>query len=118
MPKKVIIEPNVKSSVGLGGLNRAQMERERLERAKRPGASPSVQLPRKRIRTENIDERSAVVSKSPLGSMLQFPDGTIKWTYVAGYPRESHHITIEEVLQKDTLKAAVLSGFQVPFPSR
>src|SRR5947207_11308064 len=33
--KKVTIQPDKKVSLGLGGLNRAQMERERLERAKR-----------------------------------------------------------------------------------
>lgn len=115
--KKVIIEPEKKVFVGLGGLNRAQMERERLERAKRSGIPPPPETPRKRIRTENINEYSSTYLKSTGGPSLQFPDGTIKWTYVVGYPKEPHHITIEDVLQKDTLKAAVLSGFQVRSPS-
>ena len=111
--KKVIIQPEKKVFVGLGGLNRAQMERERLERAKRSGIPPPLEPPRKRIRTENINESSPTFLKNTGGPSLQFPEGTIKWTYVVGYPKEPHHITIEDVLQKDTLKAAVLSGFQV-----
>ena len=111
--KKVTIQPEKKVFVGLGGLNRAQMERERLERANRAGVSHPLEPPRKRIRAGNIDENSSTSVKSPDGPLLQFPDGTIKWTYSVGYPKEPHHISIEEVLQKDTLKAAVLSGFQV-----
>ena len=117
VPRKVLIEPNTKKSVGLGGLNRAQMERERLERAKRAGVSNPGEPPSKRVRAENINEISSILSKSNSNSALQFPDGTIKWTYVVGYPKESHHITIEEIFEKDTLKAAVLSGFQVKSPS-
>ena len=111
--KKVTIQPDKKVSLGLGGLNRAQMERERLERAKRAGISPAIEPPRKRIRTENVNERNSKTVNSSEGLSLQFPDGTIRWTYAVGYPKEPHHITIEEVLQRDTLKAAVLSGFQV-----
>jgi hypothetical protein len=133
-PRKVTITPAVPTSTGLTGLNRAQMEKERLERAKRQGIQSSTEPPAKGMKTENVNERGSGISKglqmrdinmstpntstTASNSSLQFPDGTIKWTYVIGYPRESHHITIEEVLQKHTLKAAVLSGFQVnPFPS-
>lgn len=129
-PQKTTIAPPVQNSVGLAGLNRAQMEKERLERAKRQGLQATSEPPAKRMRTEAINEpdtsftrelqprdtneSTSTSSVTHSGSSLQFPDGTIKWTYVIGYPRESHHITIEEVLRKDTLKTAVLSGFQVP----
>jgi len=94
------------------------MERERLARLKRAGTMNGHEPPPKRPRAENTDDLPPIASSSntPGESKLQYPDGMIKWTYATGYPKESHHVTIEEVLQKDTLKAAVLSGFQVsPF---
>jgi hypothetical protein len=105
-------------NIGLAGLNRAQMERERLERLKRTRPTNENEPPTKRTRVENHDDQAASFKargKVPVteGGNLLFPDGTVKWTYAVGYPKQSHHITIEEVLRKDTLKAAVLSGFQV-----
>jgi hypothetical protein len=99
----------------LGGLNRAEMERERLERLKRAGGQQiSAEPPSKRPRMENIDYNKSVPTKSVQShTSIQYPDGTIKWTFARGFPVERHHITIEEVLQKGTLKAAVLSAFQV-----
>jgi hypothetical protein len=95
------------------------MERERLERLKRARPASENEPPFNRPRGENIDDPTPAVSssKSLSDSGLQYPDGTIKWTYVVRFPKESHHITIEEVLQKATLKAVVLSGFQVPLLS-
>ena len=109
--KRKTSEP-VAKPVGLAGLNRAQMELERLERAKRAGVlHEAIEPPIKRIKLENLTENQLVsASSSP---SLQFPEGTIKWTHVAGFPDERYCITIEQVLQKETLKAAVLSGFQV-----
>ncbi|KAL2067954.1 hypothetical protein VTL71DRAFT_16052 [Oculimacula yallundae] len=46
-------------------------------------------------------------------SGVQYPDGVVKKTWVKGVPRLGDDIKIEEVLQKDDLKLAVLSGFQV-----
>ncbi|CZT50198.1 uncharacterized protein RSE6_11139 [Rhynchosporium secalis] len=46
-------------------------------------------------------------------SGIQYPDGVIKKTWVKGCPRLGDDIKIEEVLQKDDLKLAVLSAFQV-----
>jgi hypothetical protein len=121
-PPVVSSKENIPSTstvnVGLAGLNRAQMERERLERLKRTRPTNENEPQIKRARMENHDDRapsSKAREKAPAvqDGTLQFPDGTIKWTYAVGYPKESHHITIEDVLQKDTLKAAVLSGFQV-----
>jgi hypothetical protein len=99
----------------LGGLNRAEMERERLERLKRAGGQQvSAEPPSKRPKMDNIDYNKRVPAASVLSNTsIQYPDGTIKWTFARGFPVEGHHITIEEVLQKGTLKAAVLSAFQV-----
>ena len=134
-PQKVTITTASQNAGGLAGLNRVQMEKERLERAKRRGIESTTTEPAgKRMKTENVNKQGSAISKGLLvrdsnqatsnstathsNSSLQFPNGVIKWTYVVGYPKESHHITIEEVLQKNTLKAAVLSGFQVkPFHS-
>lgn len=103
-------------SVGLGGLNRAQMERERLERLKRTAKKENLpEPPAKRIKVESEQPKEPAISATMPTEPLQYPEGTIKWTFAAGYRKESHHITIEEVLEKDTLKAAVLSGFQVLF---
>lgn len=118
--KKTVPKLGTKSVNLLGGLNRAQMERERLERAKKAGVrQENLEPPATRMKLENTDNKpswsstssTASTVKSALG--LTYPNGTIKWTYARGYPVESHHITIEQVLQKETLKAAVLSGFQV-----
>ena len=116
--QKAALQPGLPANTGLSSLNRAQMERDRLARLKRGGTLNEHEGPSKRPRADNMDDPPPIASSSntPGDSKLQYPDGMIKWTYASGYPKESHHITIEEVLQKDTLKAAVLSGFQVsPF---
>lgn len=49
---------------------------------------------------------------SPAASTgIQYPRGVIKKTWVLGYPRTGTDIKIEEVLQKNTLKTAVISSF-------
>lgn len=112
-PKQVTTNLVANSSLGLKGLDRAQMERERLERLKRAGAQTSSEPPTKRAKVEGFDKQNSISSGSLSSESILYPNGTIKWTYAAGYSVEPHHITIEQVLQKDTLKAAVLSGFQV-----
>ena len=47
---------------------------------------------------------------------IQYPQGTVKKTWVRGCPRKGDDISIEEVLQKDDLDLAVLSAFQVDPP--
>ncbi|KTW28549.1 hypothetical protein T552_01809 [Pneumocystis carinii B80] len=44
---------------------------------------------------------------------IPFPNGTVKITAVKGYKRTEHDITIEDVFQKESLKAAVLSAFVI-----
>ncbi|KAK6361983.1 hypothetical protein TWF730_005688 [Orbilia blumenaviensis] len=45
----------------------------------------------------------------------QYRDGTVKKTFIQGVARGHDDITIEEVLQKDTLQTAVLSAYQWDF---
>jgi hypothetical protein len=117
VPAIKAVKPATTVKVGLGGLDRVQMERERLERLKRGAKQENIrEPPSKRIKIESVPSKDAASLEVGGNSSLQYPDGTIKWTYAAGYPVESHHITIEQLLQKDTLKAAVLSGFQVQIP--
>lgn len=44
---------------------------------------------------------------------LQYPEGIVKKTWARGYPRQGDDIKIEEVLQKNDLELAILSGFQL-----
>jgi hypothetical protein len=100
--------------VGLVGLDRAAMERERLARAQTAGIKHESSEPHtKRQKTTLFSGDAGRVTEFSSDQKLDYPDGTIKWTWAKGFPKEGHMITIEEVLQKDTLKAAVLSGFQV-----
>jgi len=53
------------------------------------------------------------IDQQALGaSGVQFPGGVVKKTWAYGCPRQND-IKIEEVFQKDTLKLAVLSAFQI-----
>jgi hypothetical protein len=99
----------------LGSLNRAEMERERLERLGHAGGTQSsAEPPAKRTKFDPlVQNKSAPMARTSSDDSIQYPNGTIKWTFARGFPVESHHITIEQVLQKATLKAAVLSAFQV-----
>ena len=109
-------KPELITSNGLASLNRAQMERERVQRlnrvTKQTLEAPTIR-PTKRIRLENVHDNESIDSKTSVRTGFEYPEGMIKWTHVVGYPKEPHHITIQEVLQKNTLQAAVLSGFQV-----
>ena len=102
---------------GLLGLDRAAMERERLER-KRKAEDCSIAdraLPTKRTRVAaKSPVRNAIASQTapqPSHSGLQFPSGVVKKTWALGFPREDD-IKIEEVLQRSDLQLAVLSSFQ------
>jgi hypothetical protein len=119
---KDTVKPIATTSTGFGGLDRVQMERERLARAKQAGIRQNPIAKRARVDHPTHPPQMSLGSSSQHTGMhyhsvvntgLEYPDGTIKWTSAVGFPVESHHITIEQVLQKDTLKAAVLSAFQV-----
>ena len=51
-------------------------------------------------------------SKGVSEAGLPYPQGVVLRTWAVGYARRDDDITIEEVLQRDTLELAVLSSFQ------
>jgi hypothetical protein len=98
---------------GILGLDRKQMEQERLARlAKRkavdiPEASqPEPKHPK--IETPSASHKPQIPSTE---SSVQFPEGVVKKTWTFGLPRQGDDIKIEEVLQRSDLKVAVLSSF-------
>lgn len=115
------------SSFGIAGLDRKQMEQERLTRLgqKRKRSGDDAETinflggPRKVRKPEEpvaTISQSQSVSNMPLHSdrgTLQFPDGVVKRTWAFGYPREADDIKIEEVIQKQNLELAILSAFQI-----
>lgn len=111
---------------GLLGLDRKQMEQERLAR-KRKAPSISPPPPRKAAASDppvaSVPVRSAtrqelqttVISQASSGSNGTGPvflTGTVKKTWAFGHERKRDDIKLEEVLQKDDLNLAVLSSFQ------
>ncbi|KAF7587596.1 hypothetical protein BBP40_007016 [Aspergillus hancockii] len=120
------------------GLDRKQMELERLARLKkrkaedpalddqrdakhsRTGASSKsqvkqepdtgslVDLAASRVRSTGNVQETQNSSSTP---SVQFPDGTVKKTWAFGCRRRGDDIKIEEVLQKPDLQLAVLSSF-------
>ena len=93
------------------GLNRKQMERERLARRRKRSVSP--QLAQKRQKPSDItsSRESAGASSSNVGAVFQKP--TVKRTWAFGHARTGDDIKLEEVLQKNDLTLAVLSSFQL-----
>ncbi|KAF3935532.1 hypothetical protein ABW19_dt0201730 [Dactylella cylindrospora] len=121
------------------GLNRAQMERERVARLKRkeiddgqasvPQAKyvKSIETPSFVSASKEQPASSTVgpSKKSPFMTLrdlqervanyvprsTQYFDGVVKKTYIQGRERTPDDIKLEEVLQKDTLQSAVLSAY-------
>lgn len=130
--------PDIPKPQGIFGLNRKQMEEERLARlAKRKaGSSPPPAQPAPKA-SRIIDTRppmtahipssqttpKPLVRNSPAAKhpvtgvqatarpVLQFPLGAVKKTQLAYAPRTGDDITIEEVFQREDLNVAVLSSF-------
>lgn len=110
----------------LNGLNRKQMEAERLARLDQKrkrgddtafdlSGFPSAKI-LKAAQSSSHSRKVAQPSISPQThgtSAIQFPSGVIKRTWALGYPRQQDDIKIEEVLQNQDLQLAVLSAFQV-----
>lgn len=110
---------------GIPGLDRRAMEAERLARmqAKQPKATelqspkmqPASQKRQRSIsppppRTSRPVKKLKEQEKTP--NLQQYPRGTIKKTWAFGHPRNANDIKIEEVLEKSTLRTALLSAFQ------
>ena len=119
-------DSNPKTGLGLLGLDRKQMEQERLSR-KRKFTSISPPPTRKALMRDrpaalNPTQESAriasdatpsnLASSGPSGKGPTFIAGTVKKTWAFGHERKGNDIKLEEVLQKDDLDLAVLSSFQ------
>ncbi|KAH7068018.1 tyrosyl-DNA phosphodiesterase-domain-containing protein [Paraphoma chrysanthemicola] len=99
---------------GLAGLDRQAMEQERLARLGKRKRDPSPDRPSKQIAkssTTNRVQTPSSLSLAPSEEVHIFPRGTIKRTFAAKFPR-TNDITIDELLQADTVNIAVISSFQ------
>lgn len=130
----------IPQTIGILGLNRKQMEEERLARlAKRKAESPvlSDQPEPKHFKAEpytkeKLDTKtSATMTPSGMSSKsdrsadtnpvqtelpstksgVQYPNGTVKKTWAFSCPRQNDDIKIDEVFQKSDVELAVLSSF-------
>lgn len=141
--ENAILAPRPSGSTLLG-LDRKQMEQERLARlaASKPGQHGNEAESKKRkAELMSRDDASVpmvglIVPVGTQGSKLhttgastlyapnyasnraasrgiQYPHGIVKKTWARGYDRDGSDISIEEVLQKDSLDLAVLSSFQI-----
>ncbi|PYH48209.1 uncharacterized protein BP01DRAFT_354054 [Aspergillus saccharolyticus JOP 1030-1] len=106
------------------GLDRKQMEQERLARLAKRKADNSTSHDEPVSKSTKIEATPAPRTSQPsrnlnisgihasTSSPLQFPDGVVKKTWALGHARNGYDIKIEEVLQKSDLEVAVLSSFQ------
>ncbi|KAI1115026.1 tyrosyl-DNA phosphodiesterase-domain-containing protein [Nemania sp. NC0429] len=95
------------------GLDRKKMEEERLARAakrKAPGDDECI-TGRHPQRAKLMPPATTSHASTTSSAILPYPKGTVKKTWVSGYPRQDD-IKIEEILQKEQLELAVLSSFQ------
>jgi hypothetical protein len=108
---------------GILGLDRRAMEAERLARmeARQPKtieqSSVTVQAKsNKRQRSISPPPTSRPGKKikelENTSTLLQYPRGIVKKTWAFGHSRNTNDIKIEEVLEKSTLRTALLSAFQ------
>ncbi|KAK4968153.1 hypothetical protein LTR66_011849 [Elasticomyces elasticus] len=109
-------------TVGFGilGINRKAMEEERLARNANRNRSTALKRPRS-ISPPPLDRPSKIQKTAArvlattdvkIQSPLQYPNGIIKKTWSAVHPRAPTDIKIEEVLERDTLRTALLSAFK------
>ena len=99
----------------LRGLNRKEMEEQRLARKRKASISPPPPS-RKGAKSTNlvaepVKSSSSINATVSAPNPLQFPRGTVKKTWAFGHPRDQD-IKIEEVLQRADLTLAVFSSFQ------
>ena len=117
-------------SIAFLGLDRKQMEQERLARKRKPSMSPpqsrktaksSANIPVElspspdKALAELGSQQTARFEAPPPGLVLSKSlalQGTVKKTWAFGQPRQGDDIKLEEVLQKHDLNLAVLSSFQ------
>lgn len=73
--------------------------------------SPGMSQPSLPSATSSLNSNSSA-SKGVSEAGLPYPQGVVRRTRTVGYARRDDDITIDEVLQRDTLELAVLSSFQ------
>ena len=119
---------------GFIGLDRKQMEAERLarqaqlkrkrgdegksasisppplSRRTRTTSPPSSSSPRKKTIAET-EHTSVTSGPAPPKATLRYPDGIIKRTWISSHPRTDRDITFSELIDAPNLKSVVLSSF-------
>ncbi|KAI4093852.1 MAG: hypothetical protein LQ344_002590 [Seirophora lacunosa] len=119
---------SIPASTSMLGLDRKAMEQERLARKRKASISPppSRKVARRiestaKVSTNRSNADIVLFDKqsdthalpSPTHSpALPYPKGTVKKTWLFGYPRQGDDVKLEEILQKNDLALAVLSSFQ------
>ncbi|KAJ5936920.1 hypothetical protein N7466_003370 [Penicillium verhagenii] len=131
VPPESTLAKSSAPSLGFLGLNRKQMEEERLARMKKRKPEDSGSPPPAKLyKTESSSTKpvlqsfSSSVSSSQASSeaspspvrptarpIIQWPLGTVKKTHVMGSMRENKEILIEEVIQRGDLELGVFSSF-------
>lgn len=106
-------------TLGVLGLDRKQMEQERLTRKRKVSVSPPPARKSQKVAANMSSEQSQqsrIIStpstKTNDTPQLRYLHGVVKKTWAFGHPRSSADIKLEEVLQKNDLNLAVLSSFQ------
>jgi hypothetical protein len=87
---------------GIFAIDRKAMEQERLARHGKRKRDPSPDQPSKQL--------ASIQPRSPRDKTLPYPKGAIKRTFATKFPR-TDDITIDEVLQADSIHTAVISSF-------
>lgn len=113
IPENSIQPTQSSGSSTFHGLDRKAMEEERLARlGKRKRESSPERASKQSMKSTmtKSEPQSIMTSNPPKHYMLQYPRGTIKRTFATKFPR-TDDITIDEVLQADSVHIAVLSSF-------
>ncbi|KAF2821966.1 phospholipase D/nuclease [Ophiobolus disseminans] len=101
-------------SSSLFGLDRKSMEQERLVRLGKRKRDSLPERPSKQVATMPTTtsiQPPSVKSFSFQNGTVQYPKGIIKRTFANRYPR-TDDITLEEVLQADSVDIAIISSFE------
>jgi hypothetical protein len=116
-------------TLGIHGLDRKKMEEQRLARAAGHKRIRSISPPPTRAKKAlKLEENSIAmpsgarltslstpvphVGSPPAGAALQYPNGAVKKTWAFGHERTGNEIKLEEVLEPQSLRTAVLSAYQ------
>jgi hypothetical protein len=98
---------------GMIGLDRKAMEEERLARIGKRKREPSPERPLKQVAKplpSQVKQTLPLRSQASRDILLQYPRGAVKRTAATKFPR-TDDITIDEVLQAESLNIAVISSF-------